>query len=115
MITELCDDTKSGTATIQVTPRAVSLSTAAWIVARDAIPNATSVGCLFADPFATSDTCSFHCGWPPCASSRTPVVARQRDCAVASGRTKQRGESDDDDTNEHDERDPSDADFRVTN
>ena len=44
-MTELWDDTNSGTATISVTPRAASLSIALWIDARDAMPNATSVGC----------------------------------------------------------------------
>ena len=46
------------------------------MLARDAMPNATSVGVLLRRRvFATAVTRSFHCGWPPCASSSTPVFA----------------------------------------
>ena len=70
--TELYDETNSGTATISVTPRAASASTAVWMLARVAMPNATSTGWSLSTRAASARTLSFHCGLPPCARSRMP-------------------------------------------
>ena len=75
VMTELCDDTNSGTATTSFTPRATRRSSAACSDARDAMPNATSVGWIPLASLATASTRSFHDGAPPCAISSTPVDA----------------------------------------
>ena len=71
-MTELCEETNSGTATISRTPRSMRRSTADWIVARVAIPSATSVGTRASTLALKSLTVAFQVALPPCAISTMP-------------------------------------------